>query len=153
MAKKVFAYRQGRSIKNCDPQLIGEELDRMHTEHGEVTPDKVLEEAQDQNSPLHPAFEWDDTEAARQHRLSQARRLITSVRILSSPIQTPVQYMLSVRTPQGRSYQPTIDVLSDEQLRARVMMEVEEAIERIKRKYANFKEVADLLSNLNLQAG
>ena len=39
----------------------------------------VVNSARDESSPLHPFFEWDDSLAAEQHRLGQARKLITSV--------------------------------------------------------------------------
>lgn len=149
----VFAFRAGRSIKNCDPQAVGEELERIRRDTGSITPEKVIEEAASDESPLHHAFEWDDTEAARQHRLSQARRLVTSIRIINSPVQTKVPAFVSVPAPEGRSYVPTAEALSDEQLRARVLMEIQQFVESMQRRYAHFREVADLLDGLKKQAG
>lgn len=48
---------------------------------GRLSPDMVVKTASDLASPLHPKFEWDDTEAAIEHRRYQARQLIRSVRI------------------------------------------------------------------------
>lgn len=47
---------------------------------GLLRPADVVEEARDENSPLHSSFIWDDTEAARLYRLDQAQRLIRSFR-------------------------------------------------------------------------
>jgi hypothetical protein len=46
---------------------------------GQCTPERVVKEAADPNSPLHEDFEWDDTEAGRLYRLSQARALIVRI--------------------------------------------------------------------------
>jgi hypothetical protein len=48
---------------------------------GLIVPEVVVAEAEDENSPLHKHFEWDDTEAAAQYRLAQARQLVARVRI------------------------------------------------------------------------
>lgn len=145
----TFAFRSGRSLKGTDPQAIGEVLDRIYREKGVLRPEDVLEEAKDVESPLHAAFEWNDSVAAQQHRLNQARRLIVSVRIIDSPVQTAVPAFVSVRSPEhGRGYVPTAEAMSDDQLRARVLMEVRQFVEGMQRRYAHFQEVADVIGRL-----
>ena len=48
---------------------------------GSITPASVLDEARDEASPLHTHFEWDDSEAAEQYRLVQARGLIRRYKV------------------------------------------------------------------------
>jgi hypothetical protein len=48
---------------------------------GRLTPEAVVEDASNENSPLHELFEWDDSVAAHQFRLHQARMVITSVEV------------------------------------------------------------------------
>ena len=48
---------------------------------GRITPEMVVDAARDPNSPLHSAFEWDDAQAAHEHRLAQARVLLRRVRV------------------------------------------------------------------------
>jgi hypothetical protein len=55
---------------------FGEELLRIYEERGELTPSIVVEEAEDEESPLHDRFEWDNDKAAHEYRLAQARTLI-----------------------------------------------------------------------------
>jgi hypothetical protein len=43
---------------------------------GRLTPDAIVADAQDEDSPLHECFEWDDSEAAHKFRLTQARGLL-----------------------------------------------------------------------------
>lgn len=55
-------------------------LNRIIERDGRVTADAVLSEAEkDPGSMLHRFFEWNDTAAATQHRLHQARQLVRSV--------------------------------------------------------------------------
>lgn len=145
----IFAFRSGRSIKGLDPQQIGEALEELRARHGTLTSEIVVEAAQT-DPRLKEGFEWDDAAAGHQHRLSQARRLIVSVRVINAPIQTPVPAFVSVRTPdRGRAYVPTAEAMSDEKLRARVLLEIQEFVEAMRRRYAHFKEVGDLLARLH----
>ncbi len=150
----VFGFRPGRSLKNLDPQEVGQELDRIRVEKGSLTPDHVVEAATAADSPLHNAFEWDDAVAAHQHRLTQARRLIVSIRIINAPSQAKTPAWVSVRTPkEGRQYLPTAEALSDEQLRARVLAEIQQFVESLERRYAYFSEAADIIDRLKKSAG
>jgi hypothetical protein len=154
MARNVYGFRQNRSIKNVNPQSIGDELERIRTDQGKLTPEVVVEAAADEASPLHAAFEWSDSEAARLHRLGQARSLIVSVRIISSPMLAKVPAYVSVRSPEvGRNYVPTHEALSDEEIRARVLQEIRQFAESMERRYAHFREVSDLIDRLKAQAG
>lgn len=145
----VYDFRQGRTIKNIDPQAAGRELERLREAHGTLTAEIVLEAAVDPESPLHAGFEWDDSAAAKQHRLNQARRLIVSLRVLNSPTAKPTVAFVSVRTPdKGRTYMPTIEAMGDEELRYRVLSEIRQFIEGIEKRYAHFEEVGQLLSRV-----
>ena len=48
----------------------------------EVTPPDVLKDAHDRSSPYHTYFEWNNTKAAHEHRLWQARQLLGRIKIL-----------------------------------------------------------------------
>ena len=43
---------------------------------GQLTASGILTMAKSSKSPLHSLFEWDNTKAARQYRLEQARKII-----------------------------------------------------------------------------
>lgn len=63
-------------------ETIAGELQRIWSDQGQkLTPVAILAEAADETHPLHECFEWDDSLAAEQHRLWQARMLIRSVRV------------------------------------------------------------------------
>jgi hypothetical protein len=50
--------------------------------NGILRPDSVVSAARAPDSPLHSHFEWDDTKAAAEHRLDQARGLIRTIKVV-----------------------------------------------------------------------
>ena len=48
---------------------------------GKLDPETVVDVARDPDHPLHSHFEWDDSKAAHQYRLGQARALIAGQRM------------------------------------------------------------------------
>lgn len=62
-------------------EVIAQALEQIYHSTGELTPVAVVRAASVPDHPLHSQFEWDDREAAVQHRLSQARNLIRSVQV------------------------------------------------------------------------
>jgi len=79
---------------------------------GALTPEIVLEEATNESHPLHSVFEWNDSLAAHQYRLSQAAMLIRTVKIkvqIAPNEERWTRAFLNVRDPED-------DTSEDEQL-------------------------------------
>ena len=80
MKRKKYFARNGAPFKKREAQIYGERLDYLASKNrGRVTPDMVLREAKLKSSVFHNYFEWDDTEAAEQYRVQQARNLINHI--------------------------------------------------------------------------
>lgn len=78
--KKQFIPAKGARLKKRDAQIVGEEIDAlMAVMGGEVTPEDIVETARPQRSRLHQFFDWDNSTAAENWRLQQARHLIAHV--------------------------------------------------------------------------
>jgi hypothetical protein len=86
-------------------------LESLRDEDGFLHDWSVVTAAGDVNSPLHSQFEWAEGTAAHLYRLSQARRLIRSLRI---PIQIgPRQIVVPAFVPVPRAagtYQALADL-------------------------------------------
>ena len=67
---------------------------------GRLTAEGVLDAARDEAHPLHGEFEWDDSVAAEQHRLSQARKLL-QVRMEVVVNERTFEVPLYVRDPDA----------------------------------------------------
>jgi hypothetical protein len=105
MATK-FMFRPGTRIKGLSAADAAAELERLRAEKGGLTPEGVVETATDPANPLHHAFEWDDSKAAHEHRLSQARGLIRAVVVVEEGKPSSPMYV-HVRTEESREYHPT----------------------------------------------
>lgn len=76
------------------------ELTRLaEANEGRLTPDNVVDAAQDEASPLHKCFEWDDDAAAHMFRVEQARHLIRSVRVEVTTTEHSVRVPAFVHDP------------------------------------------------------
>lgn len=129
---------------------VADRLTELERENGQLDPVDVVEAARDPASPMHPFFEWDDTEAARQHRLGQARQLIRRVKIEVTVRDVPLQVVRYVRDPSdaSNSYRNILrvrdgadiarDVIVDE------MMRVEKAARRARAVAAALGTAADV---------
>lgn len=61
---------------------VAKHIRALYDEHGgKLTARILLEAATPDTHPLHVLFEWDDTTAAQNYRLEQARRLIRSCKV------------------------------------------------------------------------
>jgi len=77
------------------------ELTRLAAENdGRLTPDNVVDAAQNAASPLHSWFEWDDDAAAHMYRVEQARHLIRSVRVNVTTSHHTVRVPAFVHDPE-----------------------------------------------------
>lgn len=78
----TYSFRPGARVTGVDAQTVGQELERISDDHGELTASLVVDEARPDHAPLHPAFEWNDEIAAELHRQHQARTMIRAVQIV-----------------------------------------------------------------------
>lgn len=113
---------------------------------GIVTPDGILAAAVDEASPLHAEFEWDDSAAAHQHRLAQARSLIREITFEAA--DTPrraISAVSYVHQPgsSGQAYVPLGSLLRNKK-QARAVIEAEFA--RVEGAINRAREVAAVLS-------
>ena len=127
------------------PTQSEEVLELARRSGGMVTPDQVVEFARDPETALHKAFEWDDTEAARQYRIEQARGVIR--RVLVSVEDRPAhRALVSVsieRAGDGASpYRLVNDVMRDDTLRQAMLDDAIRELKAAKTKYGHLAQLA-----------
>lgn len=133
----TFKFRAGTRIKGLAASAAAAELERVRAERGGLTPEAVVEAAADATNPLHPAFEWNDSKAAHEHRLGQARGLIRAV-ITVEAGKTDAPLYVHVSVDNERQYLPAAVVASSPGLYAAAMAELQGHLR------AAHKAVADL---------
>ena len=124
----VYRPSRGAPFTALEAQKIGESLADIEKEKG-LTPAAVVAAAGTWDSPLHRHFEWNDSKAAKAHRMGQARTLIGCVRVIVSGKGTPAEQreraFVSVREgdENTRSYVSFAVVAKDPGLHSQLVAE------------------------------
>lgn len=77
---------------------------------GRLTPEGVIDAAAHLDSPLHSYFTWDDREAAHEHRLNQARKLLASIRFEVTTSEHTFSAPVFIRDPAAERQQGYVTV-------------------------------------------
>lgn len=142
--KKTYTARPNSPFPKSAASAIGRRLETIRKQHGDVLkPEHVVADAKAEASPLHAYFEWDNSKAAHEHRLAQARRIIGAVEVIVivEDKETSVRQFHNVVIKQEddtdpvRGYVPLERIEADTDLREQVVNEVIETAEYFLRKY------------------
>lgn len=152
-----YGYRDGARLQpgaHVPAQVVGERLEALRlASGGELTPERVVEDARRSSSPLHPLFEWKDGEAAHLYRLAQARAVIRSVvvRYRPSPEDSPrtIVAFVNIRDAERHYYTATAIALSDATRRAIVLRQAWSDFQALRRRYQGLREFATVFAALD----
>ena len=87
-----------------DREIVARRLAEIaEANDGKLTPDLVVQDAEDADSPLHELFEWDDGVAGHKYRLDQARQVITSVRVVITTENKTFSSVFYTRDPNAEA--------------------------------------------------
>lgn len=130
------------------------ELERLFQRHrGKMKLEQVVEYAAREDSPLHYFFEWDDSEAARRWRISEARRLVQNTFKVTQVEGSEVQvFRFAVSLPSdrdSRTYRRTVDVLSVPEQRAELLESAKRDFLALRRRYAMLEELSELFAHID----
>lgn len=146
-----FEYSEGARFQageHPEAKAVGEHLELLRERFkGELTPEDVIADAKNGNSPLHSFFEWSDSEAAHQYRLQQARGLIRSVvaiyaREEAPPIRT--RAYVHINEPGAPHYREASHAMSLSKTRDMVLLNALNELLQWQKKYKDLVEFASL---------
>lgn len=129
-------------------QVAGERLESIRKGNkGRLTPVMVVEDARPKKSPLHNAFEWDDTKAAESFRLVQAGDLIRAIIVVTdeAPDAQPVRAFVNIESGD-RHYTSVQHAMSDKELRGQVVNRALLELTQWETRYKDLKELAVVFS-------
>jgi hypothetical protein len=124
---------------------LREQLQAIYDRHAQLTPALVVDEARDEQHPLHDRFEWNDAVAGEAWRREQAHQLIRSVRIVyreadeKNPEQS-VRAFHAVRSEKGHVYEPVDKVTTDPFTAQLLLKDMEREWKALRRRYEQFSE-------------
>ena len=148
-----FEFSEGARFQKGavqDANIVGNHIELLRKEqHGELTPEDVLKDAKNPNSPLHSFFEWDDGAAADQHRLHQARGLIRAVvAVYVSEDKPAVRAKAYVHIPEPTvpHYREATHAMSHSKTRKMVLQRAWRELQAWRERYKDLKEFSDLIA-------
>jgi hypothetical protein len=121
------------------------EIARKH--HGLLRPADVVEFARDKKTALYSRFEWDDTKAADEYRLWQAREIIHVAVTVLPGLKKPIQAFVSLnrdRQREGGGYRFLVDVMSNPAHRTLLLQEAFAEFKHWELKYKRLRELAPI---------
>lgn len=138
-----------KGAEKADPNTVGQHLEvlRLHCK-GEITPEDVVADARNDNSPLHSFFQWDDGAAAEQYRLGQARGLIRAVVAVYTREDGPaVRQKYLVHIPEGETshYRESVHAMSQTRTRQLVIERAWAELVSWKKRHKELTEFAALI--------
>lgn len=136
-------------IMPVSAQTAGEELDRIYGKYGHLDAKSIVDESREEDSPLHPCFEWRDTIAAEKYRESQAREIVRCITVKESSVPELEHVRAFVRVEQA--YHPISVVISNEDKMLELLHTALSELQSFKRKYGHLsklKQVFDAIDDL-----
>lgn len=150
----IYEFKPGFRVTG-DAQEVGETLERLRVKHGgQLSPRQVLAEASRRSSSLHKYFEWDDSEAARKYRLSQATYLIRAVVMVAAPNDQPFEPVRAFVCIQGPEEQPRAfthvrEAMRNDELRNKVLARAKKELQDWQRRYADLQAFAEVFAAID----
>jgi hypothetical protein len=136
---------------------LGQELEaiRQTAPDGDLKARSVVDWARAHlHSALHAEFEWNNTRAAEQYRLEQARRLIRVWIDIVPPSTIPARVMVSLPPNRGRlGYVPMQAVMADAAQRQILLAEAYREMRVFVARYRHLRELARVISVMQQSIG
>lgn len=132
-------------------EIVGAECEKIEKRDGAITTTALVESARDDASEIHNLFEWDNEKAGEQWRLQQAKIVLSCLKVTvkSENEDEPARKIRAfINTNPERSqgtYINVEDALSDEELRAGVLLRAKKELTSFTDKYSSIKELDKLV--------
>lgn len=117
----------------------------------------VVKRARDKKSPLHDAFEWDDSAAAQKYRLQQAEDMIRKYKIIVHDRETK-KVMFTIRAYHsltedrdggGGEYRHANEIFANERLQASLLDQAKRELVAVRNKYAALSALSSVWSAID----
>lgn len=134
--------------------IVGQHIEMLRQRcKGELTPEDILDDAKNDNSPLHSFFEWSDSEAAKQYRLQQARGLIRAVVAIyvsdDKPAVRQRAYVNIKAAGEPQHYREITHAMSQTKTRDIVLNKAMAELIGWRNRYRDLKAFADLFDQID----
>lgn len=146
-----------RKYSEKDSKIIASELKKIQQSQSVITPKLVVQVAEDESSPLHKYFEWNNTNAAERYREWQARSLILSVYLVDSDEENavPVRAFVNLKPEDDDEFIPdqgyvfTPSISSKANYQAQVLEYAKSQLVGWRNKFGAYKEFFGVVSAID----
>ncbi len=132
------------------------ELETVRKKNGGILrPAEVVSFARDPETALHKRFEWDDTEAAIEYRLEQARHIIRVTVCLVGDNPDPIHAYVSLISDRkgSDSYRSIEEVMRSPKLREELVAQALREANSWRSRYERFSELAPIVKEIKRAQG
>lgn len=145
MAAFSYSYRVN-GLQKVSADVAGAVCQQLQNSEQGLSPATLLDASRDPSAPLHGEFEWDDTKAAEQYRLRQARGIIQNIVIISQRMDgSAVRDRSFVSAPGGKGqYVSLKSALGNEEWTAHLLRQAEDELRSFQAKYRRITELAGI---------
>jgi hypothetical protein len=141
-------FKAGGKFSEEAAQRYGEALYSLYDKSGKFpTPEEIVEEARSPKSPLHDAFEWQDSVAAHKFRLWQARHMVNHITIAVIKDGKQIQqkaFHSVIDSDDEKGYAPMEIVKERPYLREQVISKAMNEAQDWARRYKEYKELSSV---------
>ncbi|MBA7711658.1 hypothetical protein ES703_120624 [subsurface metagenome] len=156
-SKKIFKAKLGARFKKSRIQAYGEEIERIKTKHKAkmLKSQIIVDEAREENSPIHECFQWDDSKASELYRRHQAVNLINHIVIIDvkDGEEKEVPFLVNVKIAdsdeEDRGYISFEELIDDELLYTQYLNGLIQELITLKAKIKNFKELKGIYREID----
>lgn len=155
---RKFKARPGQQINNEQAERYGSYIYGLGQRRKKgVQPEELVQLASEEDNPCHDYFEWDDSAAAHEYRLNQARRLLRSFTVIIEDPETgeAVEDVGMHRVPvKGRgkaatfAYVPVEQAVQEEESLAFVLAEYVRRLRSIEKDMENCQSFASAFAEV-----
>lgn len=135
--------------KTSKVSIYQDALKKVAEKAGGLTAEAVVEAARPKSSPLHDAFEWSDSKAAREYRLEQARCLIRSIEICVTHGKSEVVTRAWAFLPSKQSYAPMVEAMGSDVTRDEILGEAKKELRVFRVKYGQLEELVEVIKAID----
>jgi hypothetical protein len=158
MAQIVYKSREGFRLTQEQAETFGPIIYSIIEENeGKEVPQRIVDSARDETSPMHFYFEWDDEIAGEQWRLSQARYMARAIVIIqkSDKKTSSIRAFVCISNSEDNEntkesrYAFSITALQDEKMYQNLLKNAMKQLIQWKKQYENFKEFRNIIMEID----
>jgi hypothetical protein len=138
MSELTYTWKMPGLAKKVDPGEAANELHRLQDIYGRLTPEIIVKESENKDALLHNIFEWDNSKAAYNYRIQQARILLNNIKVTIISDGEPKEIDVYEVTSISERYK-SIDTFTDEDVEY-VKAGILKSLKQLKDKLKTYKE-------------